>query len=143
MRPKRTMALASIFCPFCCSPSLKALPSEKTKMSKSFPKLRSGLPSCHRFPCLFISSSAPLRLALIPKLFTFCQCKFNLYFTVPEVHPRRDQRQPLLLRLAHQFPDLLTVHQQLASAQSGIVRITSMLIGTDMTVEQPQLTVFD
>ena len=67
----------------------------------------------HRFARFLIRRPPALGLALIPKLLAFCQRKFNLYSTVLEIHPRGDQRQPLLSRLSNQLANLLPVHQKL------------------------------
>src|ERR1700726_3662687 len=63
------------------------------------------LPASDGFPRFFIRRSPPLRLPLIPQLLAFSQRQLNLYFAVLEVHPHRNQRQSLLLRLADQLLD--------------------------------------
>jgi hypothetical protein len=95
----------------------------------------------HSFARFLIRRPPALGLALIPKLFAFCERKFNLYPTVLEIHPRRNERESLLLCLANQLADLLPVHQQLPGSQRSMIKNVPMLIGTNVGVQQPDLVV--
>ena|SRR5579862_6672350 len=90
--------------------------------------------SRNRLARFFIGRASALRLTLIPKLFAFCQRKFNLYSTIFEIHPRRNEREPLLLRLADQLADLFPMHEQFSSAQRSMIKDIPMLIGTDVSI---------
>jgi len=103
----------------------------------------STLAPSDRLPRLFVGRTTALGLALIPKLFALGQRKFNLDLAVFEVHPRRDQSESLLLRLADQLADFLPMHKQLPRPQRRMIRVAPVFIRTDMAVQQPQLPVLD
>ena len=96
-----------------------------------------------RLSRFFVGGAPPLGLALVPQLLAFGQSELHLHSAVLEVHPRGDQGQSLLLRLADQLADLFAVHQQLASPQRGVVEDVAMLIRADVGVQQPEGIVLD
>src|SRR5215472_2716648 len=106
-------------------------------------ELVSCLPPRHCLSRFLLRCPPPLSLAFIPELLAFSQREFNLYSTTLEIHPRRDQGQTLLLRLAHELADLLFMHQQLPGPQCRVIRIASVFVGADMAVQQPQFPILD
>ena len=91
----------------------------------------------------FIGCSTAFGFALVPQLLAFGQRQLNFHFTVLEVHADGDQRESFLLGLADQLADFFFVHKQLAGAQRGVVVDVTVLVGADVGVEQPELSVFD
>src|SRR5262252_2140053 len=90
-----------------------------------------------------VGRAATLGLALVPLLLAASDRELEFDSAVFEVHACGDQRKSLLLCLSDQFADLFPMHKQLASAQSGVVRIAAMFIGTDVAVQEPEFSVLD
>src|SRR5215472_2028167 len=106
------------------------------KDSSSFSGSRNGLAG------LPVGGATPLRLPLVPGLFPLRQRDLTFYLPVLEIHSRGNQRVTTLLGLAQQLTQLFSVHQQFARPQRSVMRITGVLIGADVRVQQPELAVF-
>ena len=105
--------------------------------------------------CLFSSSgcarsaslaslSAVLRRSvsrLSQVLLALGQCHLHLHSAVPEVQPRGDQRQSLLLGLADQLIQFVSVNQQLTSTERLVVEDVAVLVRADVGVDQPEFPV--
>jgi len=90
-----------------------------------------------------IGSAAALGLALVPLLLAASQGEFDFDSAVLEVHARGDEGEPSLLRLAEKFANFLAVNEQLARAKGCVVRITTVLVWTDVAVKKPEFAVLD
>src|SRR5262249_39637328 len=104
--------------------------------SSSFSGSRNGLAG------LPVGGATALRLPLVPGLFPLRQRDLTFYLPVLEIHSRGNQRVSALLGLAQKLTQLFSVHQKLARAQRSVMRITRVLIGADVCVQQPELAVF-
>ena len=75
-------------------------------------------------------------------LLAFGQSKFNLREApLGEIDAERDEREPLLLRLAEKLIDLLTVEEQFSGAERLVVHDVAVAIGTDVAVVEKDLSV--
>ena len=84
-----------------------------------------------------------VRFRACPRAASLGECKLDFYSAIFEVHARRYQGQALLLALANQFSNLFLMYQQLTSAEGGVIIDISMLVGTDVAVEEPQFAIFN
>src|ERR1051325_8106777 len=114
---------------------------DRDRLASSWPLTLSS--SRNSFSRFLICCAPSLRLALIPKLFAFSQSQLDFYPTILEVHSRRNKGQTLLLCLPHQLPNLFPMHQELPSSQRGMIEDVSMVISSNMGMEQPKLPIFD
>ena len=103
-----------------------------------------GFTSCLKRPLHLALELALLdRLTLVADVLAARERDLHLRVAALEVEPRRDERQPLLLRLADQALDLAPVHEQLARALRLVVVARGRRVGRDVDVVQPHLTVLD
>ena len=91
----------------------------------------------------FVGGAAAFGFAFIPELFAFGQGQFDFYFAILEIHADGDQRQSLLLGFADQLADFFFVHEQLAGAEWSVVVHVTVLVGADVSIEQPEFAVLD
>ena len=95
------------------------------------------------FAGFFVGGAAALGFALVPLLFAAGDGEFDFHFAAFEVHARGNQRQAALLSLAEQFADFFAVREQFSRAKRGMVRVTAVLVGADVAVQEPELSVLD
>ena len=76
-------------------------------------------------------------------LFPFGQPEFNLgKATLGEIDAERDECEPLLLRLAKKFIDLLTVEEQFPSTEGLMIHEVAVAVGADVAVVEKDLAAF-
>src|SRR3954463_6367583 len=92
---------------------------------------------------LTIDLAAPDRFPLVVSLLAARQCNPHLDAAALHVDLERHQRQPFLGDAADDLADLVTVQQQLALPQLGVIGGTAVAVRTDVDVEHPQLAVLD
>jgi hypothetical protein len=90
-----------------------------------------------------VGSAAAFGFPFVPLLFASRQRHFDFHPAILEIHAGRNQGEALLLRFSKQLPDFLLVHQQLASAEHGVVGVAAVLIGTDVAVQEPEFAILD
>src|SRR5579864_482364 len=96
------------------------------RTSTSFTRARNG------FAGFAIGGAAAFGFALVPQLFATGERYFHFHFAVLEIDSRRYQGEPTLLGLADQFADFFPVHEQLASAERGMIEDVSVFVGADV-----------
>lgn len=75
-------------------------------------------------------------------LLAFGKSEFDLREApLGEIDAERDEREPLLLRLAEKLIDLLTVEEQFSGAERLVVHDIAVAIGTDVAVVEKDLSV--
>jgi hypothetical protein len=94
-------------------------------------------------PRLVVGGAAAFRLAFVPLLLTFGERKFELDLPIFEVHTSGNERKSFNLRFADQLANFFLVEQQFSGAKFGMIGEVPMVIGSNMTVEEPQFSVFD
>src|SRR5262249_5567470 len=99
--------------------------------------------SRYRFPGFFIWGTAAFGFTLIPELFAFGECKFHFHTTILEVQAGRNQREALLLSLSDQLADFVLVDKQLTGPERGVVEDVAVIVGTDVSIQKPELAVLD
>ena len=57
-----------------------------------------------------------------------------------EIDAERDEREPLLLRLAEELIDLLAVEKQFPSTERLVIHDVAVAVGTDVAVVEKDLT---
>ena len=68
-------------------------------------------------------------------LLAFGQPEFDLgKASLGEIDTERNERESLLLRLAEEFIDLLTVEEQFPSTERFVIHDVAMAVGTDMAI---------
>ena len=73
-------------------------------------------------------------------LLAFCQPEFDLgKASLGEIDTERNERESLLLRLAEEFIDLLTVKEQFPSTERFVIHDVAVAIGTDVAVMEKRL----
>ena len=73
-------------------------------------------------------------------LLAFGQPEFDLGKTpLGEIDAERDEREPLLLRLAEEFNDLLAVEKQFPGAERFVIHDVAVAVGTDVAVVEEDL----
>ena len=102
------------------------------RFASDFSAARDGL---SRF---FVGGFATLSLALVPSLLTLGQSDLYFHPAVAKIQARRDQRQPLLMRLTDQLVQLGTVNQELSGAQRFMVEDVAMVVFADVSVDEPE-----
>ncbi len=80
---------------------------------------------------------------LIPELLAFGYSHLNFDATILEVHSRGDDGESLLLDAGVEFQDLSSMHEELAGAQGVVIELRAGSVGSDVRVEQEQLSVLD
>ena len=70
----------------------------------------------------------------------FGQPEFNLgKTTLGKIDAERDECESLLLRLAEEFIDLLTVEEQFPSTERLVIHDVAVAVGTDVAVVEKDL----
>src|SRR5438105_5383770 len=82
-------------------------------------------------------------LALVPKFLSAGQADLDLDVVAYQVHAQRHDRQSLCTHLGVEILDLSLVEQQLATAVRLRVVPVALLVGCDVHLQQPRLTVLD
>ena len=102
---------------------------------------RCSLPLFHR-PFHFAAGFAPLdAFPSVMQLLAFGQPEFDLgKAPLGEVDAERDEREPLLLRLAKELIDLLAVEKQLPSAERLVIHDVAVAVRTDVAVVEKDLS---
>src|SRR5581483_2109848 len=90
-----------------------------------------------------IGGAAALGFALVPELLAAGEGHFHFHPAVLKVHACGDEREAALLGFADQLAEFLGVDQELAGAQRVVVVDVAVLVGADVSVQQPELAVFD
>ena len=90
-----------------------------------------------------VGFAAALGFALVPVLLALGDGQFALDAAVAEVKPGGDERMTLDLRLSHQPPNFVLVHQQFSCAGFVVIGNISVRIGADMQVQQEGFIVLD
>src|SRR4051794_16565287 len=108
------------------------MPPETPNLAQS-----SGASFLHRGACFAVGFAAFDRLALVVRLLALGERERDLDPTILEIHPGRDDRHPLLGRLANQLPDLLPVKEQLATSQRFVVAGATVAVRADVDVVDP------
>lgn len=125
-----------------------------TRQSKSFPRAHAPwaegnpwLSGCslslfHR-PFDFAAGFAALDgLPSVMLLLAFGQPELDLCkASLGEINAERDEREPLLLRLAKEFIDLLTVEEQFPRTEWLVIHDVAVAVGTDVAVVKKGLAV--
>ena len=76
-------------------------------------------------------------------LLTFSQSEFDLgKASLGEIDTEWNERESLLLRLADEFVDLLTVEEQLPSTERFVIHDVAMAVGTDMAMVKKGFAAF-
>ena len=83
------------------------------------------------------------RLALVVVFLAACQGHLDLGPAALEVEQGRNQRVAALADLAADTVDLAAVQQQLAFALGFVVLPAGLLVGSDVAIDQVQLTLLD
>jgi len=74
-------------------------------------------------------------------LFAFGQPEFNFgKAPLGKIDAERDEREPLLLRLAEKLIDLLAVEKQLPGAERLVIHDVTVTVGADVAVVEKDLT---
>jgi len=75
-------------------------------------------------------------------LLAFGQPEFDLGKTpLGEIDAERDEREPLLLRLAEEFNDFLAVEKQFPGAERFVIHDVAVAVGTDVAMVEKDLPV--
>jgi hypothetical protein len=75
-------------------------------------------------------------------LLAFGQPEFDLgKAPLGEIDTERDEREPLLLRLAKELIDLLAMEEQLPSAERLVIHDVPVAVRTDVTVVEKDLAI--
>ena len=77
------------------------------------------------------------------KLAAFRESELTFEPTVLQIEPQRNEGKSLLGGSADQFANLTAIQQELARAERIVIRIITVRVRADMTVEQPNLTALD
>ena len=99
------------------------------------------LPIFHR-PFHFAAGFARLDgFPAVMLLLAFGQPEFDLgKATLGEIDAERDEREPLLLRLAEELIDLLAVEEQFPSTERLVIHDVAVAVGIDVAVVKKDLT---
>ena len=75
-------------------------------------------------------------------LLAFGQSEFNFgKASLGKIDAERDEREPLLLRLAEKLIDLLAMEEQLPGAEGLVIHDVAVTVGADVAVVEKDLTV--
>ncbi len=89
-----------------------------------------------------IQSLLARNLALVVKLAALGQREFTFKSTVLQINAERNKCEPLLHSLSDQAPDLRSIQQEFSGPERIVIRVITVRIGADMTIEQPDFSGF-
>src|SRR6185437_1407278 len=89
------------------------------------------------FPRLPFGRPAAFSLPLVPGLFSLGQSNLTFYPAVLEIHASGNQGVTALLCFAHQLAQLCLVKQQFARSQRSMMRVTGILVSSNVRISQP------
>src|SRR6266850_1934477 len=128
--------------PYC--PSLRAS-SEHIPIARALRARRTVgcLPLIFHRPFHFATGFARLDgFPAVMLLLAFGQPEFDLgKAPLREIDAERDEREPLLLRLAEELIDLLAVEEQFPSTERLVIHDVAVAVGTDVAVVEKDLAV--
>ncbi len=93
--------------------------------------------------CFFIKSFSHFCFAFVIKLLAFRHADLELYPAIFPVNSRYYERHAFLRGLFFELFDLFSVKQQLSGPQRLVILLVSVRIRRNMSVQQPNLAVFD
>ena len=95
----------------------------------------------YRLACFFVCRLTLFCFAFVVELLAFGQGNFALGATIVNIHLERHQRQPLLGGFSNQLAQLTAMQQQLPRPQRIVIHPVSVAVRTDVTIQQPDLSV--